>query len=57
MMIGGLCYNVEWIKMKEYLQAHWLKETIMFVGGLIFSIWSSMLASESVQSIFLYGIR
>ena len=33
MMIGVLCYNVEWIKMKEYLQTHWLKVAIMFVGG------------------------
>ena len=59
MMIGILCYNVEWIKMKEYLQMHWLKVIIMFVGGggLVFSVWSSMLASESVQSIFLYGVR
>ena len=59
MMIGVLCYNVDWIKMKEYLQTHWLKVAIMFVGGggLVFSVWSSMLASESVQSIFLYGVR
>ena len=59
MMIGVLCYNVRWIKMKGYLQAHWLETAILFVGGgaLIFSIWSSMLASESVRSIFLYKVQ
>ena len=59
MMIGVLCYNVEWDKMKRFLKIYWLKTTIFFFGGggLIFSIWSSMLASESVQSIFFYNVR
>ncbi|NBI89244.1 hypothetical protein D3Z45_01255 [Lachnospiraceae bacterium] len=58
MMVGVLCYNVNWMKIKGFLQIHWLKVAIMFFvgGGLIFSIWSSMLASESVQSIFFYNV-
>lgn len=56
MIIGVLCYNVDWLFMKEYILRNWLKIFIVFVGigGLVFSTWSSMLASESINSLFFY---
>lgn len=55
MMIGTLCYNVQWSDMKAYILENKIKLLIAFLvlGGLMLALWTSMLASDSTYSIFM----
>ncbi len=55
MVIGSLCYNIEWRSMKEYVSVNKVKLIVGFctMGGLLLAIWTNMLASESINAVFM----
>lgn len=53
LMIGTLCYNLNWNDFGRYVKENKAKLFIMFflVGGLLIAAWGNMLASESTYPI------
>lgn len=51
---GIMCYNTNWIKVKEYVCFNKVKVAInfMIIGMLLLAIWTNMLVSESNYNIF-----
>lgn len=54
MVIGALCYNMQWGKLKEYVLGNKVKVSVCFVMYvcIMVSIWSAMLASDPCCGIY-----
>lgn len=54
MVIGVLCYDMQWVKFKKYVLGHKVKLIVSFViyASLLVSIWSAMLASDPCCGIY-----
>ena len=56
LIIYTLGFNTDWKKLFQYIRRHLLKVIIFFTlySGVICSIWSSCLVSESAYKLFMY---
>lgn len=56
LVIYTLGFNTDWKKLFEYIRQNLLKVIIIFIlySGVICSIWSNCLVSESAYSLFMY---
>ena len=56
LIIYTLGFNTEWKKLFEYIRHHLLKVIIIFIlySGVVCSVWSSCLVSESAYKLFMY---
>jgi len=56
LIIGTLCYNVNWIEFKECILRNKVKMLVSFfaLGGLLLSTWTNMLINEANIDIFFW---